>query len=162
MKMRSVALRSSDGFTFAEMMIATAIMVVVGICIYQVTTSGTILYAKNTAINVAHDQSRIAVSRLVHDIHAAVSVPQLGHIDPRAYGTWAAPTGSWKPYGTSVTFAADTGTGPSAGVAFQVLGGSNGSPGGPWNVSNDPASSIIMIASEPYMPQVGQRLILPY
>lgn len=91
MKIKPARLHSTNGFTLAEMMVAVGIMVVVGFAVYHISSAGMVLYAKNTAINVAHDQSRIAVSRLVHDVHAAVSVPQLGHIDPRAYGTWVAP-----------------------------------------------------------------------
>jgi hypothetical protein len=152
-----------DGFTLAEMIVATGIMTVVGLGVFAVTNIGTILYSKNTAINLAHDQARIAVSRLVKDIHGAVSVPQLGHIDSRPFGSWAAPTGSWGVSSSNVTFVADGGTGPSAGVAFQVMGGPGCPSGGPFHIFNDPSSVyLIMIDSGPNVPQVGMRLIFPY
>src|SRR2546423_14904445 len=115
------------GFTLSEMLVACGMFTVVGIAVVYTLNAGLVLYAKNAADNLAHDQSRIAVNRLLHDVHEAVSVPQLGHIDTRAPGSYTAPTGSWVPSGTSVTFYADTGSCPSAGIAFQMMGG----PGDP-------------------------------
>jgi hypothetical protein len=163
MKKASSTRASAGGFTLGEMIVATAIMTVVGLAVFAVTNIGIILYSKNTAINLAHDQARIAVSRLVKDIHAAVSVPKLGHIDSRPFGTWPAPDGSWGVSGSNVTFVADSGTGPSAGVAFQVMGGPGCPSGGPFHIFNDPASVyLIMIDSGTNAPQVGMRLIFPY
>jgi prepilin-type N-terminal cleavage/methylation domain-containing protein len=163
MKMKSPLLRRRGAFTLVEMLVAVAVMTLVGGAVYQLSSVGAILYAKNTAINVAHDQSRIAVARLVRDIHAAASIPQLGHIDNRAPGSWTPPTGSWVPSGTNVTFVADTGSGPSPGIGFQVMGDGRGSPGGPFNIKNDPADpNLIMIDSPNIAPQVGMRLIIPY
>src|SRR5438552_1343136 len=88
------------GYTLADIMVATALVTVVGLMGFYALNSGTILYAKNTAENLAHDQSRIAVNRLLYDIHQAVSVPQLGHIDTRTPGCYTAPAGSWVPSGT--------------------------------------------------------------
>jgi hypothetical protein len=92
------------GFTLGEMIVAVGIMTVVGLAVFAVTNIGIILYSKNTAINLAHDQARIAVSRLIKDIHSAASVPQLGHIDSRPFGSWSAPAGSWGVSGSSLTF----------------------------------------------------------
>src|SRR5438067_1564956 len=93
--------REQAGYTLADIMVATALVTIVGLIAVYTLNSGTILFAKNTSENLAHDQSRIAVNRLLHDIHEAVSVPQLGHIDTRTPGSYTAPAGSWVPYGTS-------------------------------------------------------------
>jgi hypothetical protein len=153
----------TGGFTLGEMIVAVGIMTVVGLAVFAVTNIGTILYSKNTAINLAHDQARIAVSRLVKDIHGAVSIPKLGHIDSRPFESWSAPAGSWGVAGSNVTFVADGGTGPAAGVAFQVMGGPGCPSGGPFHIFNDPSSAyLIMIDSGPNVPQVGMRLVFPY
>jgi hypothetical protein len=155
--------RRLTAFTLAEAMVACGMFTVVGLAAVYTLNSGTILYAKNTAENLAHDQSRIAVNRVLHDIHEAVSVPQLGHIDTRTPGSYTAPTGSWVPNGTNVTFYADTGSGPTAGVAFQLMGSSGDPNGGPFEITNDPGNpELIQIASDTHTPQVGMRLIFPY
>ena len=38
---------------------------------------GMILGAKNSAVNTAHQQARVAMLQLVQDIHSAVSLPAL-------------------------------------------------------------------------------------
>jgi hypothetical protein len=160
----SILHKTEAGYTLADIMVASGLMAIAGLSAHSALNSGTILYAKNTAQNLAHDSSRIAVNRILHDIHEAVSIPQLGHIDTRTPGSYVAPTGSWVPSGTQVTFYADTGTGPNAGVAFQMMGGPGDANGGPFNVINDPANpELIQIGSGPsHIPQVGMRLIFPY
>jgi hypothetical protein len=155
--------RSRDGYTLADIMVASGLVTIVGLIGVYTLNTGTLLYAKNTAENLAHDSSRIAVNRLLHDIHNAVSIPQLGHIDYRTPGTYTAPANSWVPYGTGVTFYADTGTGPAAGVSFQSMGGPNGDSGGPYNVVNDPGNpDLIQIGPSDPGPVPGMRLIFPY
>lgn len=156
--------KKENGYTLADIMVATGCVTIVGLIAFYALNSGTILYAKNTAVNLAHDSSRIAVNRMVHDIHEAVSIPQLGHIDTRTPGSYTAPVGSWVPSGTNVTFYADTGTGPAKGFSFQKMGGPGDPNGGPFNVWNDPANpELIMIQSGPeHVPKVGMRLIFPY
>jgi|tagenome__1003787_1003787.scaffolds.fasta_scaffold20900854_2 hypothetical protein len=162
MKHSKVRLREG-GYTLADIMVASGLTVLAGIIGVYAMNSGAILYAKNTAQNLAHDSSRIAVNRLLHDIHNAVSVPQLGHIDYRTPGTYTAPANSWVPYGTNVTFYADSGTGPNAGVSFQMMGGPNGNTGGPFNVINDPGNpDLIQIGPTSPGPQAGMRLVFPY
>jgi len=160
----SILQRKSGGFTLGEMMVTTCAFALVGLCAFYTLNTGTVLYAKNTAQNLAHDSSRIAVNRLLHDIHQACSIPQLGHIDTRTPGTYTAPAGSWVPYGTNVTFYADAGAGPTAGVAFQMMGGPQDPFGGPFEIKNDPANpELIQIDSGTgSTPQVGMRLIFPY
>ena len=65
------------GFTLAEIMLAGAVLSIVGMIMYEILWQGTILFTKNTAINVAHQQARTAVMRIESDLHSSVSVPQL-------------------------------------------------------------------------------------
>jgi hypothetical protein len=164
--MKRATRRSSSiaGFTIAEMSVATAVTLLVGLAVFAVANAGMILYSKNTAINLAHDQARIAVNRLVKDIHGAASIPQLGHIDSRQFGTWSAPTGSWAVNGSNVTFVADTGTGPSTGVGFQIMGGPGCPSGGPFVITNDPGNPLLIMidSGNGNTPQPGMRLIFPY
>jgi prepilin-type N-terminal cleavage/methylation domain-containing protein len=152
------------GFTLPEVMIALSVASIVGICAFYLFLNGFILYAKNTAENVAHDQNRIAVNRLLRDIHAATSIPQLGKIVPgNMAANPTAPAGSWTPYGTNVTFWAEPGTGPSAGVAFKKMGSVLDPNGGPFEVKNDPGNAdLIMIKSYTTQPQSGMEIIFPY
>jgi plastocyanin len=152
------------GFTFAEAMVAMGISSVVGLCAFSMLSNATILYAKNTAENAAHDQNRIAVNRMVHDIHAATSIPQLGHIVPgKLAQNPGAPAGSWTPYGTNVTFWADGGTGPAAGVSFKKMGSASNSDGGPFKMKNDPGNKdMIQIYSGGSAPHPGMEIIFPY
>lgn len=158
--------RTDKGFTLAEIMVTAGVAGVLGVCVFEILRAGTILYAKNTAENLAHDQSRIAVNRIVHDIHEAVSIPQLGHIVPgNLAANPGAPLGSWTPNGTNVTFYAET-TPPttgSPGVSFQSMGAPGDPNGGPFDVSNVPGSAdLIQIDSGSHIPAVGMRLIFPY
>src|SRR6478672_414123 len=139
-------------FTLVDAMVTVGLVGVIGLAVFAVLNSGTILYAKNTAENIAHDQNRIAVNRLMHDIHEAVSIPQLGHIvQGNLAANPSAPAGSWTPYGTNVTFYAEPVPSPSPGsvaVSFQMMGGPSDPNGGPFNVVNDPGNAeLIQIGS---------------
>ena len=153
------------GFTIGEAMIAIGIASIVGACAAYIFLNGTLLYAKNTAENVAHDQNRIAVNRMVHDIHAAVSIPQLGKI---VAGNLAqnptAPVGSWTPHGTNVTFWALPGAGPAAGISFKKMGNAFNPNGGPFEVKNDPGNvDLIQVESgTANPPYVGMEIVFPY
>src|SRR2546423_4041715 len=164
MKIRSA--NNPAAYTLADVMVTAGVGGLMGLAVFAVLNWGTILYAKNTAANIAHDQSRIAVNRLLHDIHEAVSIPQLGHIvQGNLAANRSAPEGSWTPFGTNVTFWAETApasTG-SAAVSFQLMGGPNNPNGGPFNVINDPGNpELIQIGSDTITPQIGMRLIFPY
>jgi hypothetical protein len=143
------------GFTIAEMMMAVLCFAVCGGMIFTLLNSGMILYAKNMSVNTAHEDTRRAVNRLLRDIHASVSVPQL--ID----GFNA--DGSLQVHTSNTTAA--------AGVSFQLVYIDPNNPGDPGThyVWKDPSSlNLIMIynngsctsgAACPPMP--GQRLIVP-
>jgi hypothetical protein len=128
------------GFTTAEMMVAVLCFALCGGMIFLLLNSGMILYAKNMSVNTAHQDTRRAVNRLLRDIHASVSVPQL--ID----GFNA--DGSLQVHTSNTT--------PAAGVAFQLVAL------GPTYIWKDPvAVNLIMIYDGGSQPTAGQRLIIP-
>jgi prepilin-type N-terminal cleavage/methylation domain-containing protein len=138
MKKRSLC--HDCGFTLIEMMVAVLCFALAGGMIFLILNSGMILYAKNMSVNTAHQDTRRAVNRLLRDIHASVSVPQL--ID----GFNA--DGSLQVHTSNITGA--------AGVAFQLVAL------GPTYIWKDPtAANLIMIYDGGVKPISGQRLIVP-
>jgi prepilin-type N-terminal cleavage/methylation domain-containing protein len=87
------------GFTLVELMITSAVFALAGGLVFMFLNSGMTLYAKNTAVNAAHQQARSAVDQMLANIHAAVSIPQL--VDE------------------NLTPLPPPGTGPAAGINFQ-------------------------------------------
>lgn len=65
------------GFTLVEMMVTIAVSAMVGLMIFLFLNSGMILYAKNTAVNCAHQQARAGVDQMLAYLHASVSIPEL-------------------------------------------------------------------------------------
>jgi prepilin-type N-terminal cleavage/methylation domain-containing protein len=149
------------GFTIVELLITSAIIGVVGFVICMVLNSGAVLFAKNTAMNIAHEQARTAVLQIEQDLHGAISLPQLVDSSNNIL--------------TGVNAA-----GPAAGINFQVYGG------GPYKVAADAVKTATAIkiyvpvqatsyAATPFdapapsggtvsaskVPIAGQRLILP-
>ena len=144
--------QSQLGFTSAEMVVSTMIMAILGIVFLNVLNSGMILYAKNTAVNAAHEEGREGVNRLTRDLHASVSVPQ---IRSNTHDTTYSVAGSF----LTVSSAPVNGTPPTAAaVSFQnVL---QGSPDYVWQ---DPGNAnLIMIKDPGDVPKAGQRLIVPF
>ena len=72
---------------------------IVGLSIFYTLYSGLILFTKNSAMNVSHQEARIALYQMLKDIHSSVSVPTL----------------------TDSNGLMVTGTGPAAGVEFQKM-----------------------------------------
>ena len=139
----SLAKKSKAGYTLVEVMVAAGAAVVVGVIATFSMLAAFNLYAKITANNLAHDESRIAVNRLVSDIHKSVSTPQL-------YDASASATG-----GLVTVSSANT---KASCIAFQNVP----DQGGPWEVKNDPGNSeLIMIDTNGWDPQPGMRLIIP-
>src|SRR5438105_15735532 len=83
---------SNSGFTVAEMAVATAVMAILGIVVFNVLNSGMTLYAKNRAVNSAHQEAREGISGLTRAIHAAGPVPQRRS---SAHATTCTATGSF-------------------------------------------------------------------
>jgi hypothetical protein len=157
--MKRPALFQQAGFTAAEMVVAVLCFALCGGMIFMVLNSGMILYAKNMSVNTGHEDTRRAVNRLLRDIHASVSVPQL--ID----GFNA--DGSLQVHTSNTTGA--------AGVAFQLVYTDPTVPSdtGTHYIWQDPNGPNIMIynngscvgpSSGPNFtcpPFAGQRLIIP-
>jgi hypothetical protein len=139
-------------FTSAEMVVATGVMAILGIVVFNVLNSGLILYAKNTAVNSAHEEAREGINRLTRDIHAAVSVPQLRN---GTHDTNYTVTGSY----TVVVSTPVNGVAPTApGVSFQDVVA--GSPDYVWQDPNN--ANLILIKDPGDVPSPGMRLIVPF
>jgi type II secretory pathway component PulJ len=127
------------GTTLLELSIALGLIGAVGLSIFSMLNVGMILGAKNSAVNTAHQQARVAMLQLVQDLHSCVSLPALTDdnsvpiIDP--------------PPGTT-----------AAGISFQLWAG------GPYQIAADAAatSSVVQIqlTNSDVVPQVGERLII--
>ena len=132
------------GFKLIELVFTTAIIGVVGLVLYSLLMTDTVLGAKNTAVNTAHQQARIAMLQMLQDLHGAVSLPFL--VD-----------GS----GNAVA-----GAGPAQGIAFQQWGkDTNGKEVGPYRIVEDgdttDAHVHIAIPAADANPRAGQRLVIP-
>jgi len=139
MKIRSL---SRSGLTLVEISVTMGLTGVLGMVIYSLLNLGTILGAKNTAMNTAHQRARVAMIDMIQDIHAAISLPQLiGTVNGQA------PEISFQMWGS------------------QVVNGVSKTPnGGPHRIKEDAATGQNQIridtGSQPKA-QVGQRLIVP-
>jgi type II secretory pathway pseudopilin PulG len=134
----------TGGFKLIEMMFTLAIVGVVGLVLYSLLNIGTVLGAKNTAVNTAHQQARIAMTRMLQDLYSAISLPYL--IDSS---------------GNLVS-----GAGPAAGISFQEWSSgphkfkNNANKGDTQiSITLTSQSSLDLVATS--TPVVGQRLIVP-
>src|SRR6202011_1980743 len=112
------------GFTLVELMFTSVLIGVVGLVLYSILYTSTVLGAKNTAVNVAHQQARVAMVDMLQDIHSPVSMPQLVNTDGST--PWPTPTP-----GTSPS--------PAPGVSFQQWSS------GPHKIKNDVAVGATQI-----------------
>lgn len=112
---------------------------VIGLSIFAMLNLGMILGAKNTAVNTAHQQARVAMLQLVEDLHSAVSLPALTDAN-------AVPIVN-PPPNTS-----------AAGISFQLWAG------GPYQIcaDSDTTSSVVhlQLLAGDAVPQIGERLIV--
>jgi len=124
-------------FTLIEMMISLGAIGITGGIIFLVLNSGFILFAKNTAINVAHEQARVAILQMQRNIHSSVSVPQL----------------------VDVNLNPVTGSGPAAGISFQLFAL------GPYRIAADAAANqsmvSIIVPAGAGIPTALQHFIVP-
>jgi len=130
----------SAGFKLVELMITVALISVVGLVLYSILYTSTVLGAKNTAINVAHQQARVAMIDMLQDLHSAVSLPALSDSTGAPYAS-PAPTAA-------------------AGISFQTWSS------GPHRIRNNVAKddTQIRLALTPNAgptPVAGQRIIIP-
>jgi prepilin-type N-terminal cleavage/methylation domain-containing protein len=127
-----------SGFTLVEMLVTLGVVSITGTIMYYILYTGMILFAKNTAINLANQQARMAVMRMEQDIHASISIPQMTDSNRNPL------TGS-------------AASGPAAGISFQLFST------GPFQVAAPAAAGQrnIQIQTNGVVPVVNQRLIIP-
>src|ERR1700730_5585624 len=136
---------ATRGFTLIELMFTTLLIGVLGLIIYSLLNTGMVLGAKNTAVNTAHQQARVAMLEMLRDLHSSVSLPALADANGTAYPS-------------PVPAAAE-------GIAFQqwgsgphkILPGGSG-PSGDYT-TND--ATIHIGVTGVSLPIVGERLITP-
>jgi len=75
--MRCAHQKGWRGTTLLELSIAISMIGVIGLSIFSILNVGMVLGAKNTAVNTAHQQARVAMLQLVQDLHSAISLPAL-------------------------------------------------------------------------------------
>jgi len=134
------------GFALIELLISTTIIAITGGIIYNILYTGMTLFAKNTAINMAHQEARVAVLQMEQDLHGAVSIPQL----------------------TDATGTPIAGNGPAAGISFQLFAAgpfqitpsATATPSGGLGYLPSPNTSITVRVNG-YTPSPNQRLIIP-
>ena len=92
---------------------SSAVFSIVGATLYSLVQMSTVLGAKNTAINVAHEQARTAMVQMLQDLHSAISLPYLLDANGNQVG----------------------GAGPAAGIGFQQWSS------GPHKIASDVATT---------------------
>jgi type II secretory pathway pseudopilin PulG len=132
-------------FTLVELMVSTSVVTIAGGSIFLAVNAGLNLFAKNTSLNVAHQQLVKAVQRITRDAHACIATPKLLDIDGAGNIT------------------VNNGTGPAAGVSFEVLWQrpfkmTAGGAGGTSKITIDTASTATPPGPRPVP---GQRAYLP-
>src|ERR1700736_4939690 len=138
---------TTRGLTLIELIFTTVLISVLGLIIYSLLNNGMVLGAKNTAVNTAHQQARVAMLEMLQNLHSSVSLPALAD----ASGT---------PYPSPVPASAE-------GIAFQqwrsgphkIISGGSG-PNGDYTTS-DKTIHIKVTGASSAAPTVGERLIIP-
>ncbi|MGI8431139.1 MAG: PulJ/GspJ family protein [Chthoniobacterales bacterium] len=134
-----MTLRRARGTTLLELSVAIGLIGVLGLSIYSILNVGMILGAKNTAVNTAHQQARIAMLQMVQDLHSAVSLPALTDVD-------------------SVPLNNPTPNTAAAGISFQLWAA------GPYKICADAAADSnvvqVQLAVGDTVPKKNERLIV--
>jgi hypothetical protein len=128
----------NKAYTLIEAAISTSVFSVVGLTLCSLVNTTTILGAKNTALNTAHQQARTAMVQMLQDLHSSISLPSL--VDAN---------------GNQVS-----GAGPAAGIAFQQWSS------GPHKIKFDASTgqnqvTLSLTPGGGPAPVVGQRLVIP-
>jgi type II secretory pathway pseudopilin PulG len=125
-----------SGFTLAEILVVTATIGIITTAVLALLNLGLTLYARNVRVNMAHQQARNGMMRVVRDVHRSVSIPQLVDANLQPVNT----------------------AGPAAGVTFQTVAN------GPFQIINDPtAPSLIQVGTtkpQPDPPSVGDHIVV--
>jgi type II secretory pathway pseudopilin PulG len=142
--------RQNRGFQLVEVMFTTMLISALGLIIYSILVTDTILGAKNSAMNTAHQQARTAMLQMLQDLHSSVALPYLvdANLNPTA-------------------------TSPAPGIAFQQWGsGTVANQSVPLPVFKIIQDTAALPTSQNYVqvtlpnsaspwPVVNQRLIIP-
>lgn len=131
-------LNTRSGLTLTELMVTTVLVGALGVIIFSLLNSGTILGAKNSAVNTAHQQARIAMLQMTKNLHSAIS-----------------PLVLYDPSNPNAPAPAD---GAAPGILFQRWGR------GPFRISSDAIAgqnTITLNVPGTAGPKVHQRLIVP-
>jgi type II secretory pathway pseudopilin PulG len=135
----------ASAYTLVEVMVTMGVLGLLGGVFFQVLNSGLILFAKNSAVNSAHEDARQGINRLTRDIHASVSVPQLRSNTKELLVIDSAPAATTP---STAVYA--------PGVSFQNV------VSGPNYVWSDPGSAaLIQIEKSADSVTPGWRLIVP-
>ena len=135
--------QQASAFTLTETAVVMAVFSILGVVFFHVLQSGLVLFSKNVAVNVAHQEARDGMNRLTRDIHAAVSVPQLRDINFNVVSSEPA------------TSAPSTPT-RAAGVSFQNVAS------GPNYIWKDPGNPALIMVKDNPKPIPGQHLLIPF
>ena len=127
--------RAAHGFTLVEILVVTATLGIIITAALALLNYGLTLYARNVRVNMAHQEARNGMMRVVRDVHRAVSIPQLVDANLQQVNT----------------------AGPAAGVTFQTIAN------GPFQMMHDPAAPSLMQVTtprpQPDPPSVGDHLV---
>jgi type II secretory pathway pseudopilin PulG len=130
--------QTRSGLTLVELMVTTVLISALGLIIFSLLNTGTILGAKNTAVNTAHQQARIAMLQMTKNLHTAIS-----------------PLILYDPSNPNTPAPAD---GVAAGILFQHWGG------GPFRITADAnagQNTVSISVAGSTLPKVHQRLVIP-
>lgn len=75
--MMAIPRRSSEGFTFIELLVSTVVGAIAAAGAYALLDSGLSLYAKNFSINASHYTARVSLERMMPKINSSGTAPIL-------------------------------------------------------------------------------------
>ena len=132
---------NASGFTLVETLVSLSVFSVVGLLVLLTLNGGLNLYAKNTAVNSAHQQARAGVDEMLANLHSSVSIPQLTNSSLQ-------PVAELDANGQPV---------PAAGISFQTFSA------GPFPVAEDASASAsaVVLYCPGYNPPANARLNIP-
>jgi len=133
--------------SLVEIMIGIGIIGVACAGVFDILRTGTVLFGKNTSINLSHTESRYGLLKLQQDLTSAVSTPLLTSSATPVLSSGSAST-------------IISGTGPAAGVYFQDYGG------GPFclltassaAVISTSATTISVVTGSSFTPLAGETI----
>ena len=135
-----------SGMTLVELSVTAGLVGVLGLIIFSLLNMGTVLGAKNAAVNTAHQQARVAMIEMLQDLHSSVSLPQLVNMN----GTQAAGI-SFQQWGSAPVNGVMTPNGGPHRIISDVVG----------NSARQQKIVHITVTSGQPAPITGQRLIIP-